>query len=95
VILQEEMRRTLVSLQFFSEMWASRGGPSSLITLSRDPIICEGLTAYADYQSHIFGSLHRHFNLIWNGLEKGDNPITEPVSVVSEEALLELQGGDI
>ena len=95
MILQEEMRRTLVSLQFFSDMWAAHGCPSTLITLSRDPILCEGLTAYADHQSHIFASLHRRFRLIWDGLEKGDKPIAEPASVASEEALLELQGGDI
>lgn len=95
MILREEMRRTVVSLKFFSQMWNERGGPSTLVTLSRDPIISEGITAYAEYQAHIFTSLHRRFESIWSGLEKGDDPITESVPVVSEEALSELQGGDI
>ena len=95
MILQEEMRRTLVSLRFFSELWTARGAPSNLVLLSKDPIVREGLTAYADYQSHIFASLRRRFHLIWSGLENGDGPVTEAVPTVSDEALMELQGGDI
>ena len=95
MILREEMRRTLQSFQFFSDVWTTRGSPHSLLGLSRDPIIREGLTAYADYQSHVFASLRCRFHSIWSGLEKGDDPIVEPVSAVSEEALLELEGGDI
>ena len=95
MILREEMRRTLTSLLFFSNMWIGRGGPSTLILLSRDPNICEGLTAYANRRSHTFASLHHRFHSMWNGLEKGDNPVTENVPAVSEEALMELEGGDI
>lgn len=95
MILREEMQRTLVSLEFFSEVWGERGGSSSLIDLSRDPIVCEGLTAYTNYQSHLLASLHLHFHSIWSGFEKEEDPVVEPISVVSEEALLELPGGDI
>ena len=95
MILQEEMRRTLVSLRFFSELWTTRGAPSNLVLLSKDPIVREGLTAYADYQSHIFASLRRRFHLIWSGLENGDGPVTEAVPTISDEALMELQGGNI
>lgn len=95
LILREEMRRILVYLDRFSDEWAARGGPSSLLLLSCDPIIREGLTAYAEYQSHTFSSLRRRFHSLWSGLQKEDDPLTEPVSVASEEALLELQGGDI
>lgn len=95
MILREEMRRTLASLDHFSRMWEGRGCASSLVCLSRDPVVSEGLTAYAEYQSHVFRSLHDRFKLIWDGLEKEDNPITEPVSVASEETLLGLQGDDL
>ena len=95
MILQEEMQHTLQSFQFFSDVWTMCGSPHSLLDLSHDPIICEGLTAYTDYQLHVFTSLHCRFHSIWSGLEKGDDPIIESVSAVSEEALLELKGGDI
>jgi len=95
MILREGMRRTLESLQFFKKMWSSLGAPSNLVVLSQDPIVREGITAYAMYQSHIFTSLHHRFQSMWSGLEKEGDLITEPMPVVSEEALLELQGDDI
>ena len=95
MILREEMRRVLVSLRSSSDMWTARGTPSCLLLLSNDPIVREGITAYADHQSHIFASLRGRFDSIWRGLEKGDKQATESVSVMSEEALLQLQGGDI
>lgn len=98
MILREEMRRTLVSFQYFSKGWMARGSSSYMVShsiKSNDPCFLEGLAAYANHQSHTFSSLHRRFDSIWNGLEKEDNPITEPVSVTSEETLLELQGGDV
>ena len=70
LLLREEMRRTLVSLQFFLDMWSARACPSSLLSLSRDPAISEGISAYAHHQSHVFASLHHRCQLIWNGLEK-------------------------
>ena len=76
-------------------MWSARADPSALFGISHDPAICEGLIAYAHHQSQVFASLRRRCHSIWNGLEKVDNQVTEPISVTSEEALLELQGDDV
>ena len=89
------MRRTLSFFEFHAEMWSARGSPSVLVTLSRDPAIREGITAYAERQSHVFTSLRQRFDSVWNGLEKAGCPITEPTPVVSEDVLMELPGGDI
>lgn len=89
------MRRTLAFLEFYESMWSSRGCSSSLTNLSRDPAISEGIGAYAHRQSHVFASLRHRFHSIWNGLEKAGSPVVEPTPVVSEDALMELPGGDI
>ena len=94
-LLREEMRRTLAFLESYTLIWNGRGSPCNLVGLSKDPAICEGITAYAERRSHVFASLHRRFHSIWNGLEGGGNPATESTPVVSEDTLMELPGGDI
>ena len=89
------MRHTLAFLELYAGVWSARGCPSSLVVLSRDPAVREGITAYTEHQSHVFASLHDRFHSIWNGLEKAGNPVSEPTPIVSEDALMKLPGGDI
>ena len=95
LLLREEMRSTLAFLKLYAGVWSARGCPSSLVVLSRDPAVREGITAYTEHQSHVFASLHDRFHSIRNGLEKVGNPVSEPTPIVSEDALMELPGGDI
>ena len=96
LLLREEMRRTLVFLDHTSRMWSARGSPSSLIILSKDSAVTEGLRAYANYQSNVFASLSHRFRSIWTGLESAEVPTIEPTMPdASEDALMELPGGDI
>ena len=76
-------------------MWSARGSSSSLATLSKDSAITEGLQAYANRQSHVFASIHHRFRSIWMGLENTEITATEPAPTASEDALMELPGGDI
>lgn len=95
LLLKEEMRRTLVFFEFYSAMWNTRSSPSSLHGLSEDPAVREGIVAYAHHQSHVYASLARRFRSIWNGIEKVEDPATEPTPVASEDAVMELPGDDI
>ena len=95
LLLREEMRSTLAFLKLYAGVWSARGCPSSLVVLSRDPAIHKGITAYAEHQSHVFALLHDRFHSIWNRLEKVGNPVSKPTPIVSEDALMELPGGDI
>ena len=76
-------------------MWSTRACPSSLVVLSKDPAVREGIGAYAHYQSHIFASIQSRYRSIWSGVEKAGNPAAEPAPVVSDDALVELLGDDI
>ena len=94
LLLKEEMRRTLVFIEVNSEVWEGRASSTTQVVLSNDPAIRDGMSAYAQYQSHVFSSLHHLFRSLWSGLENAETPPTEPTPIMSEDALMELLGGD-
>lgn len=66
LLLQEEMRRVLEYMSWFSDWWTSHAAPPST---AHDPFLSEGLTAYAAKQADLRLSLRNHFETLWKDVQ--------------------------
>ncbi|KAJ8494864.1 hypothetical protein ONZ45_g13093 [Pleurotus djamor] len=63
LLVKEEMRRVRVSLEYEANKWSERQTASSTITT--DPTLAQGLSAYAHRQVLVRKQLHASFTTIW------------------------------
>jgi hypothetical protein len=66
LLLQEEMRRVLEYMSWFSNWWTSHTAVPSIV---HDPYLSEGLAAYAAKQSDLRLSLRDHFQTLWKDVQ--------------------------
>lgn len=64
MLLEEEMRRTIVFNQWNSDAWIARASP----IVNADPATLNGLSAYAHKQARIFGDLATLFDIKWRAI---------------------------
>ncbi|KAJ8480768.1 hypothetical protein ONZ45_g15534 [Pleurotus djamor] len=63
LLLKEEMRRVRVSLRFRADLWRDRAKPWK--TQPSDPILVQGISAYAMRQADLYDRLLAHFTALW------------------------------
>jgi hypothetical protein len=64
ILLQEEMRRVCAYLSWYKNWWSSRADVGHI--RQYDPLLSEGLAAYAKRQAHLRTSLQGHFQGLWS-----------------------------
>ncbi|PBK72081.1 hypothetical protein ARMSODRAFT_1016067 [Armillaria solidipes] len=62
ILVQEEMCRTLVSLQWEANKWGASGSGWEGL----DPVAAEGVQAYAARQARLYHCLETHFRNLWD-----------------------------
>jgi hypothetical protein len=75
-LLLEEMRRSVVFLQWKARQWLDRSNPQSVTDIT----LQSGLSAYALRQAHILNSLAQSYHTEWNALIKQLSLSELPVS---------------
>ena len=68
LLLQEEIKRVLEYMSWFSNWWTSHAAPPSEST-AHDPFLSEGLSAYAAKQADLRLLLHNHFEMLWKDVQ--------------------------
>jgi hypothetical protein len=66
LLVQEEMRRVLEYMSWFSNWWTSH---ATVPSVSHDPYLAEGLTAYATKQADLRLSFRNHFEMLWKDVQ--------------------------
>jgi hypothetical protein len=66
LLVQEEMRRVLEYMSWFSNWWTSHAAVPSI---AHDPHLTEGLAAYAAKQADLRLSLLNHFEVLWKDVQ--------------------------
>ena len=95
-LLEEEMRRVLVYLEWKSDDWLRKGDMTTISSLTACPKLLEGLHAYAHRQARVFRDLHDHFLGIWKGFELPREHLTEPAPPTGLDRIpMDLDGDDV
>ena len=89
------MRRVLAFFKWKSNAWLQKGNSQVVSSLTTCPFQIEGLVAYACRQAAVFSNLHNHFLGIWKGLEIPREYLSEPLYLVDDSDMMELDGDDI
>ena len=66
LLVHEEMRRVLDYMSWFVNWWTSHAVVPSI---THDPYLSEGLTAYAAKQADLKLSLRNHFKMMWKDVQ--------------------------
>ncbi|KAJ6552342.1 hypothetical protein DFH09DRAFT_1086110 [Mycena vulgaris] len=98
-LLEEEMRRILVFLDWKAKWWRSlkeartkESDPARYDTAMDDPALCEGLHAYAERQAMIQEDMKARFEANWKDVPTWIAMGREGVSVIRADAGMEEEG---